>query len=392
MASLTNDEKQAGAPQFRLMGQRYVLDSYLFQHMVVPYVGAGADSPNDLTGKFNKRTFPLGLDVMSILGSQRAYEIADQVYQQTKFKNYAEQTDKLRSEVAAYGDKDWTKNVYNGWLQTLKFLTEPRGAGYPTFMQGDAWLDKQLNAALGSWAELRHDTILYAKQSVVAECGGEGGEQKPPPPPQGYVEPEVLTYWRLGLLAAQLRDGLVARNLLQDKDMKSSFDELVSLLKFLQNTSVKELSNQPLTKEEFNQIEYYGDTLARLNMFARKGKTGDEITNMADKDMAVVADVHTGPIGGDMFALEEGVGHADELYVIYPLAGKLQIARGAVFSYNEFTVPQNNRLTDEQWQAKLGSSAPPQPPKWTASFLSKYKRGGDQVQFQDVADFTRGGC
>ncbi len=389
MESLTNDEKLPGIPQFRLMGQRFVLDSYLFQHMVAPHVGSGGD-PNH-PGTFNTRTFPMGLDVMSILGSQRAYEIADKVYEQTKFKNYAEQTEKLRQEVAAYTDADWSENVYAGWLQTLGLLIEPKTQGYPTFMRSEAWLDKQLNAALGSWAELRHDTILYAKQSVVAECGG-GPEEEPPPPPKGYVEPEVLTYWRLGLLATQLREGLGKRNLLADEALKDSFDELISLLKFLQDTSVKELTNVKLTAEEYDAIEYYGASLERLNQYTKRGSEGDEITSATDKDMAVVADVHTGPIGMAMFALEEGVGHANELYVIYPVEGKLQIGRGAVFAYHEFTVPVDQRMTDEAWQAKLSSAQPPQPPKWTASFLSKYKRGGEQIEFSDVAPFTRGGC
>lgn len=385
MESIMNDPPKPGIPQFRLMGQRFVLDSYLFQHMVTPYVGKRPDTDR-------LRTFPMGLDVMSLLGSQRAYQIADQVYGQPKFEHYAEQTEKLRAEVAAYTDKDWTKNVYAGWLHTLKFLIEPRGEGYPTFMRNDAWTDKQLNAALGSWAELRHDTILYAKQSVVAECGGDSGEDKPPPPPQGYVEPEVLTYWRLGLLATQLRDGLEKRGLLKDEDLKDTCGELISLLKFLQETSIKELTNQKLIAEEYASIEYFGDKLARLNLYARKGKEGDEITSMTDKDMAVVADVHTGPIGTETYALEEGVAHASELYVVYPVEGKLQIGRGAVFSYHEFTVPVDKRMTDEEWQAKLGSAQPPLPPKWTSSFLSKYKRGGEKVEFEDVQQFTRGGC
>ncbi len=391
MESLLNDPKQPGVPQFRTMGQRFVLDSYLFQMMVSPHVGSAKSVAPDAPGTFSKRTFPMGLDIMSILGSERAYQIADQVYEQTKFANYAEQTAKLRAEVAAYTDKDWTKNIYAGWLHALRFLLEVKGEGYPTFMRSQAWLDKQLNAALGSWAELRHDTILYAKQSVVAECGGEP-EEEPAPPPKGYVEPEVLMYWRLGLLATQLRDGLLARNLLQDENMQESFDEFISLCKFLQETSIKQLTNQRLTAEEYNAIEYYGDKLARLNLYTRRGDQGDEITSMTDKDMAVVADVHTGPIGTEMFALEEGVGHANELYVIYPCEGKLLLGRGAVFAYHEFTVPVAERMTDEQWQEKLSSKNPPLPPKWTASFLSKYKRGGEQVQFEDIQDFTRGGC
>jgi len=59
-------------------------------------------------------------------------------------------------------------------------------------MQNEAWTDKELNAALGSWAELRHDTILYAKQSVR--------DGMPPSSylRQGYVEPNPISMpgWR----------------------------------------------------------------------------------------------------------------------------------------------------------------------------------------------------
>lgn len=36
---------------------------------------------------------------------------------------------------------------------------------------------------LGSWTQLRHDTILYVRPSG-AQCGGDG---EIPPPPPGYV-------------------------------------------------------------------------------------------------------------------------------------------------------------------------------------------------------------
>lgn len=389
--SMTKDPTMPSIPQLKVLGQRFVLDSHIFQMMVYPYVGEQSGSMAQV-GTYNVRNFPMGLDIPSVLGSERAYEIADQVYKQTKFRNYAEQTEKVREEVAAYTETDWTKNVYAGWLHALKFLLEVKEEGYPSFMGGEAWVDKQLNAMLGSWAELRHDTILYAKQSGVVECGGEGGEKKPPPPPKGYVEPEVLTYWRMKLLATQLRDGLKARELLTDEALLESFNELVSLLKFLEEMSVKQLTGEALTAEEFKEIEYYGDTLARLNLYTRRGAAGDEITSMTDKDMAVVADVHTADIGGDYKALEEGVGHADEIYVVYPLDGKLLLGRGAVFSYYEMTVPIEERLTDEEWQKRLASGSPPQPPTWTKSFLSPLKGSGESVKFQELPEFTTGGC
>ncbi|MCS2582582.1 DUF3160 domain-containing protein [Bacteroides sp. BFG-551] len=39
-----------------------------------------------------------------------------------------------------------------------------------------------------SWAELKHDAILYGEQPMAAECGGAG---PPDPIVVGYVEPNL---------------------------------------------------------------------------------------------------------------------------------------------------------------------------------------------------------
>lgn len=71
------------------------------------------------------------------------------------------------------GQETWTQNLYWSWLYTLKTLTQEKPAGYPSFMRNSAWARKELNTYLDSWAELKHDTILYAKP-VYAEAGGGG--------------------------------------------------------------------------------------------------------------------------------------------------------------------------------------------------------------------------
>ena len=61
----------------------------------------------------------------------------------------------------------------------------PHGAAFPDFMQTDAWAAKAQQAGFGSYAELKHDTILYTKQAV-----GEMGAAVPPPPAaRNWVEP-----------------------------------------------------------------------------------------------------------------------------------------------------------------------------------------------------------
>src|SRR5438445_13753333 len=118
--------------------------------------------------------------------------------------------EKVRAQVKGLPASQWTENLYWSWLYTFHPLLVPKGpdSGYPSFMTNQAWTRKDLNAVLGSWTELKHDTILYAKQSSAVGTGA------PPQPPKGYVEPEPDFYARVAALAAMTRDGLLARGLI----------------------------------------------------------------------------------------------------------------------------------------------------------------------------------
>jgi hypothetical protein len=140
---------------------------------------------------------PNGLDVMAAMGSDRAYAILDELGE-TAYANYPEQMEKMQTWTDGLTTDEWTETLYTTWLYTFEPLLAEPGEGYPQFMQSEAWLDKQLNTSLGSWAELKHDTILYAKQ-VYAELGGGGGiNPLPLPKARGYVEPvpEFFARWK----------------------------------------------------------------------------------------------------------------------------------------------------------------------------------------------------
>jgi len=342
--------------QFRFMGQRFVPDSHAMQELVFPKVGT----------ETKPRHWPSGLDVMAVLGSQRARAILLDVYDQGQYADYESQLDKLIAEFAAEPVSKWLSNLYWGWLYSFKPLLTEKGEGYPTFMRSEAWLDKELNTSLGSWAELRHDTILYGKQSG-AEMGG-------PPfiPVKGYVEPYPEVYARLAYLAHMSKSGLEQRGILPET-LAEKYDDMHDLLMFLKNCSEKLLTNQALTEEEYERIQAYGGELERL-MLSVVESTSEygvtrwfEITNEADRYMACIADVHT---SFDK-VLEEAVGYAYPIYVIVPDPdGGLQVARGGVFSYHEFEWPASDRLTDEKWIEMLNDGTAPAHPEWTESFMA----------------------
>jgi hypothetical protein len=228
-------------------------------------------------------------------------------------------------------------------------------------MRNTAWQDKQLNTALASWSQLRHDTLLYGKQSVV-QCGGDEADK---PFVKGYVEPNVLFWDRLLKLTQQSRAGLTRRKILSN-ELKDKFEEFENMLSMLKRISQKQLANQKLTKEEYEEIRYLGGKLDYLTLSVMEGSPSNwELVSQTDRDMATIADVHT----GGARVLEVGVGRAYEILAIVPIEGKLMLTRGATFSYYEFKHPASDRLTDEKWQALIKNNRVPLPPVWTKSFL-----------------------
>ena len=345
-------DKQQVTKGFRFMGQRFTLDEYVFGQVIWRNVGT-LDEP---------RSLPKGLDFFAAMGSTEAYTILQDMGE-TRYVNYDTQLTKVKTELAALGTDSWTQNLYWSWLYALQPLITPKGASYPPFMQTQAWSRKDLQTALGSWTELKHDTILYAKQ-VMAEMGGGGPENIP----HGYVEPNPEVYARLLALAQMTESGLQSRALLSDLT-KSNLDNLIEELAFLKSVSEKELAGQALTDDEYNRIMYWGGTLEQFTLKAAD-TTGNDSRDLSDQKAALVADVATGPDpSGSLVALEEGDGQPTRIFVVLP-DSPWRVAVGAVYSYYEFPVPASQRMTDETWQAAVKAGTNPAQPDWTRSFVA----------------------
>ena len=367
----TDDEEQT-TKGLRFMGQRFVPDAYIFRQLMYRNVSTPG----------NRRGLPKGLDLLAAMGSERAYQILDDLGE-TGYENYVKQMAKVQAWVSGLSVADWTETLYNSWLYSFQPLLEVPGNGYPAFMQSTAWLDKQINTVLGSWTELKHDTILYAKQAY-AEMGA-GPTPPEPVPPKGYVEPVPAFYARLAALTAMTRDGLGSRGLLAAAD-DDSLQRLEELAHSFQAMAEKELRGEPLTEEEHALIRYYGGELEHLTMAAADtegGEPGGYPEMDEEPQAAVVADVATDPLPETV--LEEGVGRVDEIHVVVPVVDDdgttyLQVAKGGVFSYYEFPWPAADRLTDEKWRQMLDEGKAPARPTWIDTFFTAEGESSDLTQ------------
>ena len=272
------------------------------------------------------------------------------------------------------GEIDWNQTVSTQWMETLGTMVGT-GEGrqmadkMPYFMHSPQWAKKDLNAALASWAELKHDAILYAKQPMGAECGGYGPAA---PIVKAYVEPNI-GFWTK---AVELADGTLA--VLKKHQLATQFaEDITTRLKeqaqFLLAISQKELNNKKLTDEEYYQLEVIGATFENitLDLIRRPDQwlQGWSDVQGADKSVALVADVYTA--NSDNIPVEErsvvyeGVGPGCDLYVVVEIDGYLYLMRGAVFSYREFERGLGEqRMTDEEWQKHLKEYPKTGIPSW----------------------------
>ena len=372
----------AAGSSFRLLPAPYTPDAEIMQGLV--YDG---NAP-DVGTEERPRYFSLGLDVMAVLGSDRAHEILqgtkfqgsffDFDLKETEYENYDTQYDALKAQFAEY--PDWTRSLYTRTLYTLlPLITGEDAANAPKqdlFAQNPAWTDKSLNTALGVWAELKHDTM--PKQPMAIEAGGEGGiaESVVPEQPVGFVEPAPELYKRLGALVAAERTTLTDARFLTP-EITQRLTTLSALVTMVQNLAAKQAAGTELTPREVEQLRFFGAYQEHLAMVTSEG---GERGSSEGNDMAIVADVSSAYSTKlqQQLALEEGIGHALPIYVAVPFHGHRQLTRGAVFTYYEFTHPAADRLTDERWREVLDKPTRPKLPEWTKSFVSRVLSSYDE--------------
>ena len=341
--------------KINFMPQRYLPDNEVLQHMF--------DSVPDA-----QRPYPKGLDVMAAFGVGGAEDILlNEEHDDAKWSLFKTRLAEQKKHFNGYGS--WDKSVYNKWLQTLVSLQNSQ-KDYQPFMQTREWGKKNLNTALASWAELKHDAILYGEQPEGAECG-DGGP--PPPITVGYIEPNV-PFWERLLELTKLTEAMLLRNNLLTDDLKGKTAQVKEQFDFALNVSKKELKGIKLSEQEYDNIEIIGATFEHLTLsiidHEKYFQFWSDVSG-PDHKVAVVADVFSRDFEGDKHpgVLHEATGGVNTIYVVVEIDGYLYITKGATFSYYEFVEPPAKRLNDEEWQKRLDDHKTPPIPKWMEELI-----------------------
>ncbi|MFH1194739.1 MAG: DUF3160 domain-containing protein [bacterium] len=334
------------ASAFMLFGQRFVVDSYVTGSVVYDKI--------NFNGETILRMLPSTVDILFALGNNAAAQLLTEELDNYK---YSTNLAALRYLVDGYEEDFWDLSIYNNWLNAIRELNPPEEKdreGLPEFMQTAAWWQQKINSQLASWTELRHDNLLYAKQSYTggASCSY----------PCVLVEPMPEFFSSMSMLAELFDRKIISIPFEQDyvKQALSGF-----LLNFknindtLSTIAGKELTNEALSE---NEITFLKRTLYEEAMC---GATYDgwyptlhyqdygSGESLLKKDY-LVADYHTAPTDefGNFvgWVAHAGTGPVDMAIVAANYYGRYIAFTGPVMSYDEYTTTNFLRLTDEEWK------------------------------------------
>ncbi len=350
------------ASAFLLLGQRPILDGFITSKVVYDNI--------IYKNEKIKRLLPKTQDILFALGNDASAQLLEN--ELNKYP-YAANLASVRYLIESYDDEYWESTGYTNWLNAIRTLNPPKDrSNLPKFMQTAAWWQKTMTTQLASWAELRHDFLLYAKQpytSGVIGCSF----------PNSFVEPVPEFYEAIANLGKKLRDAFDNFYLYD----RGYFSNLISTCNKLKGIAEKELANQELSGDEISFLK----SLLRIDLFdpgcgpAYKEMNGwymklyyglrcdDSDNNGSDcrklKPDLLVADVHTAPTDEEGnpvgWVLHAGTGFINMAVVVLddPDEGCTRAYIGPVSSYYEYLSNNFKRLTDEEWKSLYTNAEQP---------------------------------
>jgi hypothetical protein len=355
------------ASAFLLFGQRFVIDSYVTGSVVFDRILFNG-------GKIC-RLFPSTLDPMFAMGNDAALQLLQPELEQYY---YSSNLAALRYLIDSYDEEFWTGTIYNSWLNAIRKLNPPQSRNnFPQFMQGAAFWQQKLNTQLSSWAQLRHDNLLYAKQSYT---GGTVCFY-----PYTYIEPFPEFYDALksfSEMAVNKFQNLPFSNDWLKYKIIEFFNYFGPVMDTLAMISEKILSGTPFTQQENNFLKtiIYDNPEPGSGQPPYKGwyprliyyDHHYEFKGMFRKDH-IVADIHTTPSDcfGNYYGWITHVGTGPVNLGVFiakiPDGGTVAFV-GPFLSYYEYVTTNFLRLTDEEWDNQYLQSA--LRPNWVNIYLA----------------------
>ena len=333
-----------GSIAFLLLGQRYVFDASVLGALVAGSITTQPD-----------RLMPTPLDVAdAVFHSPTAHALLA-----PELARYGAPYAHALAAKAAEPLPD--NSLAHLWLGALRELSPDaaRDTKLPAPLASEPFGRRILQTQLASWAELRHDNLLYTKQSFTAEMGCEF--------PSAYVDPYPAFYAKLGAMATRARTAIAGLPFRSHnaQAIDHYFDGMAKTMARLGTIAERERANKPMTDDDLQFIDHMvsldGRSIVCSTTIDPKGWYAELFFDQKEAlwHTPIIADVHTQPtdeVGtmvGHVLHVGTGMPRLMAITIKHDGGAHTQTYRGLVSSYGELITDNFQRLTDEDWRTRI---------------------------------------
>lgn len=353
---IASDDAKDMTAGFVFFGEKFTLDSYIFDLMTA---GSAEEEfaymPNKQTALIVPDILENNSDAAEMVNLWMTARIAKwDVLEEKDFTQYSSYNKAKQEAIEMLKKEIWNsttmETVYHKWIDMIGYLINEAEENAPYFKLDPVYRLKNLVTYMGSYTELKHDTLLYVKQAYAEMWwGGEGDcsiEVDPVllPVPKWYIEADIDVINKLIELNNETKSDFSEL----DDYILNNFVEFDKFLNKMKEILEQQMKNEVISDEDFEWMRTAFDKLSQITF-----PVGDAVTQ---KEMraALIADIFTSEWGNPLY---EAVGRPALMLVMIDDANGKRIARGPVFTHYEFydsdeVVDANgSRLNDLQWQA-----------------------------------------
>jgi hypothetical protein len=359
IASRTKADLLRQALGFRVFSQKFSYDAWILNDLTAGQEATDVKLPSTPSALF----VPAAFGDKQAAGYVQKFLISDAGFSASEATGFLTKFDQKTNDISKVKTNEWYGSLGGAWLYILGSLTHDYGTGYPLYMQTASFLDKQIQTFLGSFAELKHDTLLYAKQSY-AELGAGGDDRPVPPVVKGFVEPNLEFWTRFSGLLSRTEQLFKDNNLFRGDNASDRLNQFKKITALYSAISEKELRDQPVSDDEYESLR-----TTRLSFMAQPFEAVDP--NETSGQTALIADIHTDALKNQI--LYEATAKPYLMLAVVGNENSPRVVAGLVYNHYELTDKIGARLTDEEWKARVYKNVNLLPVKnfWYKSLLIK---------------------
>ena len=358
---ISSDDAKDMTAGFVFFGEKFTIDSYLFDLMTAGSAEVEyAYMPNKQTALIVPEVLENNSDAAQMVDLwMNTRMVKWDLFENSELAQYSsyngvkqDAIEKIRKEVT---NPSIMNTVYHLWINMLGYLINEPEENAPYFKLDPVYKLKNLVTYMGSYTELKHDTLLYVKQSYAelwwggnAECSI---EVNPPllPVPKWYIEADIDVINQLIELNNQTKSDFSEL----DNYILNNFVEFDEFLNHLKRILIQQMNNEVISDEDFEWMRTAFDKLSNITFPVW-------VSGVTQKEMraALIADIFTSEWWNPLY---EAVGRPALMLVMIDDANGKRIARGPIFTHYEFYDSDDvvdakwSRLNDIQWQAAYDS-------------------------------------